>query len=76
MIRWTVAKQLADRDWTAYRLADEAGLSIPLAYRLAKPGGVQRIDAATLETLCRLFVVEPGELLELSPPLKNGKGKR
>jgi len=34
------------------------------AYRLAKGGAVERIDAATLETLCAAFNLRPGDLLE------------
>jgi len=63
MIRWRVAELLAARDWTPYRLAKEAGFTVTLAYRLAKPDAVQRIDAATLERLCEVLGVEPGELL-------------
>jgi DNA-binding Xre family transcriptional regulator len=38
---------------------------VPLAYRLAKRDAIQRIDARTLEKLCDVFGVGPGELLEL-----------
>lgn len=73
MIRWRVAEQLEKRGWTAYRLAQEAGFSIPLAYRLVKSEPIQRIDAATLETLCRVFEVDPGELLAIEPAAKRGR---
>jgi DNA-binding Xre family transcriptional regulator len=46
----------------------------PALYRLAQPGrAVARIDARTLEKLCQVFGVQPGELLEWVP---NRKGKR
>ena len=73
MIRLTVAALLKKRRWTAYKLAQEAGLSIPVAYRLANPdGGFRRLDVETLDALCMTFKVQPGELLEWVPE----KGKR
>jgi DNA-binding Xre family transcriptional regulator len=74
MIRLTVATQLRKRGWTAYRLAKEAGISMPVAYRLADPnGGFSRLDVETLDALCRTFKVQPGELLEW---VADRKGKR
>ena len=74
MIRLKVAEHLKKRGWTAYRLAKEVGLSIPVAYRLADPDGdFRRLDLRTLEALCRIFKVQPGELLEWRP---ERKGKR
>ena len=67
MIRWRIAKMLDERGWSPYKLAQETGLTMPAAYRLAKGEPVQRIDAATLDTLCRAFDVQPGELLEWVP---------
>jgi DNA-binding Xre family transcriptional regulator len=63
MIRWRVPELLEARGWTAYRLAQEAGLTMTAAYRLAKPGAIQRIDTATLEALCDVFRCGPGDLL-------------
>jgi len=71
MIRWRIPELLKERGWTPYRLAQEAKLTVPAAYRLAKGKAVQRIDAATLETLCNLFKAQPGDLLELVP--KSGR---
>lgn len=74
MIRLKVAELLRERDWTAYQLAKEAGLSMPVAYRLASPdGGFRRLDVETLDALCRTFKVQPGELLEWVPE-KRRKG--
>jgi DNA-binding Xre family transcriptional regulator len=75
MIRLRVAKHLRRRGWTAYRLAKEAGLSIPVAYRLADPDGdLRRLDVRTLDALCRTFKVQPGELLEWVPGKKGKRG--
>lgn len=64
MIRWRIPDLLKQRGWTAYRLAQETGLTVPAAYRLARGGAVKRIDAETLERLCEALGVEPGDLLE------------
>ena len=64
MIRWRIPELLRLRGWSAYRLAQETGLTMPAASRLAKGEPVQRIDAATLDKLCAAFQVQPGELLE------------
>jgi len=61
MIRWRVPDLLQECGSTPNQLAAESGLSRPAAYRLAKGGPVSRIDTATLEKLCELFDVEPGE---------------
>lgn len=75
MVRWRVAQLLKDREWTAYRLAQEAGLTVPAAYRLAKRNvPVMRIDADTLERLCIAFGVTPGDLLEIAPDRKVRRG--
>ena len=68
MIRWHLPELLEKRGWTAYRLASETGLTVPAAYRLAKPGKtLQRLDVDTLERLCRVLKVKPGQLLTYEP---------
>jgi DNA-binding Xre family transcriptional regulator len=69
-IRWTIPELLEKKGWTAYRLAQETGLTVQAAYRLAKGEPVQRIDADTLERLCRVFEVQIGDILELEPPIQ------
>jgi DNA-binding Xre family transcriptional regulator len=66
MIRWHLPEILEDRGWTAYRLAQETGLTVPAAYRLAKGERVQRLDIQTLDSLCRALKVTPGDLLSYS----------
>lgn len=74
MVYWRVAEFLEKRGWTAYELAKQADMTVSLAYRVARRDEpVQRIDAETLETLCRVFGVTPGDLLTLDPP-KRRKG--
>lgn len=76
MIRWRLPEILEARGWTAYRLAQETGLTVPAAYRLAKEGReLQRLDLQTLDTLCRVLKVSPGELLEWSPDKKGKRGR-
>jgi DNA-binding Xre family transcriptional regulator len=67
VIRWRLQEILKERNWTAYRLAQETGLTVPAAYQLSKDKPVQRIDAGTLEKFCEVFGLEPGDLLERVP---------
>ena len=72
MIRWKLGPILEKRGWSAYRLALEVGLTQPVAYRITRPGiFVTRIDAATLDALCKKFDLQPGQLLEYVP----GRGR-
>jgi DNA-binding Xre family transcriptional regulator len=55
---------------TAYQLAKASGerISMTNAYRLLDSGGrPDRIELDTLEALCDVFNVGPGELLEREP---------
>jgi DNA-binding Xre family transcriptional regulator len=70
MIEWTIADLLEKKGWTAYKLAAETGLTVPAAYRLAAGGRIQRIDADTLERLCRALNVTPNQLIAFKPPLR------
>lgn len=65
MIKWTLAQVLKDRKWTAYRLAQKAGLTMPSAYKLADPDHVpDRIDVETLEKICAALNVQPSRFLK------------
>ena len=75
MIRLRVADVLRERGWTAYRLAKEASLTMPVAYRLADPkGDFRRLDLGTLNAICAALDVQPGELLEWVPEQRRGPG--
>ncbi len=74
-IRLRVGELLEERSWTPYRLAKEAQLTLPVAYRLADPTHIwKRLDLDTLEALCRTFNVQPGALLEWIPE-KSRRGR-
>jgi len=74
MIRVLLAKVLNQQGWTPYRLAKEAGLPKTAVYRLARAeGGARRIDLTTLDAICRVLGVQPGELLEYVPDRKRGR---
>lgn len=74
MIRFHLASLLKRRGWTPYRLAQETGLTVPAAYRLADPDlQFGRFTADTLDRLCAALDVQPGELLEWTP---DGAGRR
>lgn len=65
---------LEQRGWTRYRFAQEAEISMPVAYRLAKRDpGIRRLDLTTLDAVCRALNVQPGELLEYVPDRKRGR---
>lgn len=50
---------------TAYALSKATGLSMTNAHHLVRErGNVSRVDMRTLEVLCTVFDVTPGELLE------------
>jgi DNA-binding Xre family transcriptional regulator len=75
MVRFRLAELLEERGWTAYRLAQETDLTVPAAYRLADPDHrIQRLDIATLDTLCKVLKVQPGALLEWVPDRKGKRG--
>ena len=64
MVRLEVARLLKARKMTAYRLAKLTGLSLATAYRLADPSGkFDRLEANTIDALCRALECTPGELL-------------
>ena len=72
MLRYRIADILAERGWTAYRLAKETGINLTTAYRLAREGArVDRIEGKTLEDLCRALKVQPGDLLEYVPDARS-----
>ena len=71
MIRFHLASILERKGWTPYRLARETGLTIPTAYRLADPElRFGRFTADTLNRLCAVLDVQPGDLLEWVPEKK------
>lgn len=77
MIKFKLAELLEEKEWTAYRLAREAKITMPVAYKLADPDvEIRRVDVETLEKLCRTLGVQPGDLLEYVPekaPARRGK---
>ena len=74
MIRLRVADVLKQHGWTAYRLAREAEITMPVAYRLAKrDADIRRLDLGTLDALCRTLNVQPGDLLKYVPDRRRGQ---
>ena len=65
VVRLRLRKLLEDRDMSAYLLAKKAGLSLTTIYRLTRSDGrFGRIEAETLDKICGVLKVEPGELFE------------
>jgi putative transcriptional regulator len=68
MVRWKIAGLLKRRGWTAYRLAQETGITVPAVYRLARQNAqMGRVEGVTLDKLCDALECQPGELLEHIP---------
>jgi putative transcriptional regulator len=77
MVRLRVAELMKTRGISAYALAKGAGLNYPTAYRLSRPAGeFQRLEATTLDRVCRFFSVQPGDLLEWIPDRKSSTNRR
>ena len=50
---------------SAYQLAKKAGLSLTTIYRLTrKDGRFERIEADTLDKICKVLDCQPGNLFE------------
>jgi putative transcriptional regulator len=74
VIHFHLAAILKRKGWTPYRLAQQTGLTVPTAYRLADPElRFGRFTADTLDRLCAALNVQPGELLEWVPEKKHGR---
>lgn len=68
VIRFRLSALLEERGWTAYRLAQETGLSLTRAYNLASPEKeFAHFKTDTLDRLCAALNVQPGDLLEWVP---------
>jgi putative transcriptional regulator len=67
VVKLTLRKLLDERGMSAYALAKKAGLSFGTVYRLArKDGRFSRIEAKTLDAICGVLDVPPGQLFERS----------
>jgi putative transcriptional regulator len=65
MVRLRLRQVLKERRKTAYWLARETGISTNTVYRLAsKSGRFHRIEARSLDLICKALGCEPGELFE------------
>ena len=76
MMRLRVPELLAERDWTAYRLAKASGgrISMSAAYRLAKTGKFGEVSPAVLDALCDVFgIKDPGPLFARRGRRRSGR---
>lgn len=62
-IYWRLAELLEERGMTAYALAKATGLTTSAVYKLARKKTADRIEAPTLDLLCRALNCQPGDLL-------------
>lgn len=64
-IRWNLQPLMrAQGIENANQLAEEAGLTLPVAYRLAEGDDLERIDVRTLDKLAVFFKCPPWRLLK------------
>ena len=75
MIEIRVDEILDDHGRTFYWLAKETGISHTTLWRLKK-GKALGINFDTLEKLCGALKCQPGDVLSLASPRKNGKSQR
>ena len=75
MIRFRLNDVLEDRDWSAYRLAQESGLHEAVISKL-RNNKARRIDLETLSTLCEALECTAGDLIEYVPDKPDKKAKR
>ena len=76
MVQLTLTKLLARKRMSAYRLAKLAGLTFGTVYRMTRPGGrFGRIEAKTLDAICRVLECQPGDLLERVPDKPSQRGQ-
>jgi DNA-binding Xre family transcriptional regulator len=64
-VRLRLRALLKEREITPYRLAQLSGLSLRTLYRLTRPDGkFDRIEAVTMDKLCRTLKCKPGDLFQ------------
>lgn len=74
MIRVRLVDTLKRRGWLPSRLSQETGLTATTKHRLADPNlRFGRFTADTLDRPCRALDVQPGDLLEWVPAMKQGR---
>lgn len=66
-IRWKLSELAAKRHLTAYALAAQTGISRQTLSKLIREPVVTRVNAETLDTLCRTLHCPVGALLEHIP---------
>lgn len=65
VVRLRLHKILRQKGMSAYALAKQSGLGFGTVYRLARADGrFSRIEAKTLDAICAVLDVAPGELFE------------
>lgn len=71
-VRWQLKEIAEPERWTARKLALQAGLAYNTVW-LIWTGKARRADLETIDALCRILKVKPGDLLtwheeEIPPP--------
>lgn len=66
-VRWRVKEIAAPERWSARKLAEAAGLAYGTVWAIWS-GRAKRADLETLDALCRVLKVTPGDLLVREEP--------
>lgn len=80
VVRYRLLELLEERGWSRYRFARalvELGMTETTVYELTRPekkGRFRRIEHDTLNNICTVLNVQPGDVLEWLPD-KRGKGR-
>jgi putative transcriptional regulator len=64
-IKLRIAELIAEKEWTAYRLAKAAELPFGTAYKLAEGTG-DSISLSVMEKVCAALECQPGDLFEVT----------
>lgn len=65
-IRIMIPELMKERGWSIRDLADKSGIAYGTANAWAK-GRIDRVDLATLESICKALDLTPGDILFYSP---------
>jgi putative transcriptional regulator len=65
-VRWRVRELAEPERWSARKLAEAADLAYGTVWPIWN-GKAKRVDLETLDALCRVLKVEPGDLLRREP---------
>jgi putative transcriptional regulator len=67
VIRWRLKIVMAEKDISNKQLIESTGLHATTVSRLRTSRGMPRLDAETLNLLCKALKCQPGDLMRYEP---------